>query len=69
MREIVGEAHKSETECRHKTDEVTRPCTSAGKDPQLWIQRCPVNIIQLSVGKLQVSAESNYIAVTIIIWR
>ena len=53
------EAHISDTECRHKTGEVILAfCTASGEDPQFWIQHHPVNIIQLSVGKLQVSAES-----------
>lgn len=43
--EIFREAHKSEIECRCKTDEVTLSCTAPERNPQLWIQCYPVNII------------------------
>lgn len=56
--ERFREACISETECRHKTGELILAfCTATRENPQFWIQYHPVNIIQLSVGKLQVGAE------------
>lgn len=57
VRERFREAHVSETECRHKTGEVSPFVMTSAENPQSWIQHHPVNIIHLPVGKLQISAE------------
>lgn len=65
---LIGERFReaSETECRHKLEVILAFC-AFGENPQFSIQHHPINITQLSAGKLQVSADRK--AVTIKVWR
>lgn len=66
---LIGERFReaSETECRHKLEVILAFCAAFGENPQLWIQHHPINITQLSAGKLQVSADRK--AITTRVWR